>query len=73
MSSSSKTKIGKNCVEPGCYDTTGLPHNGYHSSTNSRGKHGIKVYTISDDQGSNESYGTGKNSPDPIMPESDYR
>ena len=74
LSTSSKTKRGRNCVEPGCYDVTGLPHNGFHGSTNSRqGKNDTKVFTISDDQGSNESYGTGKNSPDPIMDDSFYR
>ena len=73
LSSSSKSKLGKNCVEPGCYDITGLPHNGYHGTTNSRRRNETKVYTISDDQGSDESYGTGKNSPDPIMNNSKTR
>ena len=74
LSTSSQNKKGRNCVEPGCYDVTGLPHNGFHASTNSRqGKNDTKVFTISDDQGSNESYGTGKNSPDPIMDDSYYR
>ena len=73
LSYSSKTKVGKNCVEPGCYDVTGLPHNGFHSSTNSRRRNETKVYTISDDQGSDESYGTGKNSPDPIINDSKSR
>ena len=73
LSSSSNSKVRKNCIEPGCYDVTGLPHSGFHSSTNSRGKHQTKVYTISDDQGSDESYGTGKNSPDPILKDSMQR
>ena len=73
LSSSSRAKFGKNCVEPDCNDVTGLPHNGLHSSTNSRGKYGAKVYTIGDDQGSDESFGTGKNSPDPIISGSNNR
>ena len=70
FSSSSKTKVARNCVEP---DSYGLPHNGYPIITNSRGKHGTKVYTISHDQESDESHGTGKNSPDPFMLESKLR
>ena len=69
-----KIRKGKSCVDTGCYKISRLSKNGFLTSTHARqGKNEIKVFTISDDQESNNGNGTRKYSLDPITNKHFYR